>query len=174
MALDKFKNVYVAGLSSNDIYTIKYSSFGATIWEARYARAGIISDLEVGSTGTVYFAGAYYTTAQNSDYLVVKYSSTTGVEKPLNKIPVEFSLKQNFPNPFNPSTTISFSLPSKSHVSLKIYDVMGRDVATLASEELTAGTHTRQWIADGVPSGVYFYCLQAGSFIETKKILHLR
>jgi hypothetical protein len=77
-----------------------------------------------------------------------------------------YRLDQNYPNPFNPSTTISFSLPSRSLVSLKIFDIMGRDVSTIVSEEMPAGTYQRQWNATGFTSGVYFYRLQAGSYVE--------
>jgi hypothetical protein len=87
---------------------------------------------------------------------------------------VTFSLSQNYPNPFNPTTTITFALPVKSFVSLKIFDVLGREVATLVSEELSTGKYSTQWNAAGLGSGVYFYRLQAGSFMETKKLLLLR
>jgi hypothetical protein len=85
-----------------------------------------------------------------------------------------FSLGLNYPNPFNPSTTISFSLPSRSFVTLKIFDVMGRDVATIASEEFPSGSYSRTWNAKGVPSGVYFYRLQADAYSETKRLVLLR
>jgi hypothetical protein len=88
--------------------------------------------------------------------------------------PKDFSLDQNYPNPFNPSTTISFSLPSQSFVTLKIFDAMGRDVATMINEELAAGNYARRWNASGLPSGVYFYRLQAGSFSETKHIMFVK
>jgi hypothetical protein len=92
-------------------------------------------------------------------------------------------LNQNYPNPFwsgatsrsagNPATTISFSLPSKSFVSLKVFDALGREVSTLLYEELSSGSYSEQWNAVGLPSGVYFYRLQAGSFTETKKLVLL-
>jgi photosystem II stability/assembly factor-like uncharacterized protein len=97
-----------------------------------------------------------------------------GVEDTKNHIPTEFSLAQNYPNPFNPSTTISFGLPSQSFVSLKVFDLLGKEVATIVSEELSAGSHVRQWNANGMPSGVYFYRLQAGSVTEAKKLVLLR
>ena len=89
-------------------------------------------------------------------------------------LPTHFSLDQNYPNPFNPATSISFSLPSKSFVSLKVFDALGREVSILLADELPAGTYERQWNAAALPSGVYFYRLQAGSFTETKKLLFLR
>jgi len=81
---------------------------------------------------------------------------------------------QNFPNPFNPTTNISFNLPSESFVSLKVFDVLGKEVAVLLSEEMPPGKHTRQWNALSFPSGVYFYRLQAGSFVDAKKTILLR
>jgi len=134
---------------------------------------------------------------------VVGYFNGSGVssvpESHASIIPEEIRLEQNFPNPFNPSTTISFSLPSRSVVSLKVFDLLGREVATIVSEELPAGNYSRQWNAMGLPSGVYFYRLsikapsgkalpisgldfrdpmqrdvQSGSFTETKKLVLIK
>ena len=94
--------------------------------------------------------------------------------------PVEFRLFQNYPNPFNPSTIIKFSLPvalsgvEGSLVTLKIYNALGEEVAVLLDDELTIGTYTVEWNAAGLPSGVYFYQLQSGSFIETKKMILMK
>lgn len=87
---------------------------------------------------------------------------------------MHFSLGQNYPNPFNPTTTISFGLASKSFVSLRVFNVLGREVSILVSEELPAGTYSQNWNAAGLASSVYFYCLQTGSFTDTKKLLLLR
>ena len=100
-----------------------------------------------------------------------KYSQS--VEEMI-ETPKIFSLRQNYPNPFNPSTTISFDIPLDSYVSLKVFDMLGREVATLISEKMSAGTYTHLWNASGLTSGVYFYSLQAGSYIETKKLLFLK
>jgi hypothetical protein len=98
----------------------------------------------------------------------------TGVERNVEQRPGRFVLEQNYPNPFNPSTTISFALPMKSLVTLKVFDVIGREVATIVSEDLAAGNYTRQWSANELSSGVYFYQLSAGSFTETKKLFLLK
>ncbi|MBI2427923.1 MAG: T9SS type A sorting domain-containing protein [Ignavibacteriales bacterium] len=90
------------------------------------------------------------------------------------KTPSRFELDQNYPNPFNPTTTITFSLPTRSFVSLKIFDALGREVSNLVFEELSAGAYSQQWNAAGFPSGVYFYRLQAGDFVETKKLILLK
>jgi hypothetical protein len=99
---------------------------------------------------------------------------TTSVEELSNKLPIDFDLSQNYPNPFNSSTTISFSIPSRSFVSLRVFDALGREVSNMAAEELPSGTYERQWNAEGLPSGIYFYRLQAGMFRETKKFVLLK
>jgi len=89
-------------------------------------------------------------------------------------LPITAELQQNYPNPFNPSTTISFTLPSRSFVTLKVFDLIGREVATIVSEEMSEGTYSRQWNASAFASGVYFYRLQAGSFVQTRKLVLLK
>lgn len=89
-------------------------------------------------------------------------------------VPNDYSLSQNYPNPFNPSTMIEFSLPRSGYVTLKVYNTLGEDVATLVSENLLAGRYTAEWNAANLPSGVYFYRLQAAEFLETKKLVLLR
>jgi L-ascorbate metabolism protein UlaG (beta-lactamase superfamily) len=107
------------------------------------------------------------------DSTIALESNPTSVEK-THDSPQMFSLDQNYPNPFNTSTNISFSLQSKSFVLLKIYDLLGQEVATLVSEYLSAGNHLKQWNALNIPSGFYFYLLEAGTSIETKKLVLLR
>jgi len=98
----------------------------------------------------------------------------TGAPEERTTAPNTFALLQNYPNPFNPTTTISFSLPQRSFVSLKVFDVMGREVSTVTSGDLPPGSYSRQWNATNMPSGVYFYRLQAGTYSETKKLLLLK
>jgi len=100
--------------------------------------------------------------------------NVTGIESIDSEIPKEFSLSQNYPNPFNPNTTIQFALPKSGFVSLKIYNLLGREVALLVNEEKTYGTYTVKWNASGMASGVYFYRMQVDSFIETRKLVFLR
>jgi photosystem II stability/assembly factor-like uncharacterized protein len=113
--------------------------------------------------------------AVGDDGLILK-TTNGGVTRIKAKIleRTDFRLQQNYPNPFNPTTTIFFSLPSKSFVSLKVFDLIGREQGTIVSEEMSAGNHSRTWNAEGLPSGVYFYRLQAGTSIETKKLILLR
>jgi hypothetical protein len=89
-------------------------------------------------------------------------------------IPSEFSLGQNYPNPFNPTTVINYQLPITSYVTIRVFDVLGREVAILVNEKKEAGKYEVEWNADSSPSGVYFYKLVAGNYIETRKMLLIR
>jgi hypothetical protein len=89
-------------------------------------------------------------------------------------MPEEFALSQNYPNPFNPSTNIQYDLPSDGFVTLKVYNSLGQEVAVLADEDAAAGRHQVEWDATGLSSGVYFYRLEAGQFVETRKLLLLK
>ncbi len=89
-------------------------------------------------------------------------------------IPDVFALEQNYPNPFNPSTRIDFSLAVDSKVSLKVFDVLGQEVATLINSDLVAGSHNVEFSAANINSGVYFYILQTGNNVETKKMILMK
>lgn len=101
-------------------------------------------------------------------------SEITSVAKQSSSLPKGYSLAQNYPNPFNPSTTISFTLPSRSFVSLKIFDVLGREVATIIFEEMAPGSYSQTWDAARLSSGIYFYRLQTGAYAQTKKLTLLK
>jgi hypothetical protein len=96
------------------------------------------------------------------------------VDSPGEGIPVTYALDQNYPNPFNPATTISYDLPEAGPVSLKIYDLLGSEVATLVDDNQGAGRHEVLFDATGLPSGVYFYRLKAGWYTSTRKLVLLR
>ena len=103
------------------------------------------------------------------------FSMMVGIEKQKEKpIPKDFSLYQNYPNPFNPSATIEFDLPKMSNVTLKVFDILGEEVATLVSERLSAGSYAYEWDASKYASGVYLYRLQTDDYVETRKMVLLR
>lgn len=102
------------------------------------------------------------------------YPIVSSVSPSLPLRPVIPFLQQNFPNPFNPSTIISYDIPKRSHVKLVIYDIFGRQVEELVDSEKTPGRYQVTFDASGLPSGVYYYRLEAGSFTETKKLILLR
>ena len=91
-----------------------------------------------------------------------------------SEIPHEYALAQNYLNPFNPSTTIEFTLPQGGYVTLRVYNVLGEEVAALVAGEHAAGTFKATWDASGLPSGVYFYRLTAGEYVQTKKGVLMR
>jgi hypothetical protein len=92
------------------------------------------------------------------------------VENVSKEIPKQFQLGQNYPNPFNPTTTIEFDLPTSRFVTLKIYNMQGKEVATIISENLYAGKYKTEFNANNLASGLYVYKLNAGSFFQTKKM----
>jgi N-acetylneuraminic acid mutarotase len=105
---------------------------------------------------------------------VYSFDVPVGVETQDNIVPEYFVLYQNYPNPFNPRTKIKYSIPQSSKVIIKIYDVLGNEIETLVYEEKPVGTYEITWYAENLPSGVYFYRLQAGDFIQTKKMVLMK
>ena len=97
-----------------------------------------------------------------------------GINPIAGEIPNDFYLYLNYPNPYNPSTTIKFDIPKSSYVKLVIYDVLGREIKTLVNEKLNAGSYKVDWIGSGYPSGVCFYKLIADDFVDTKKMVLLK
>ena len=86
-------------------------------------------------------------------------------------VPKTYRLAQNYPNPFNPITTICFDLPKSSFVTLKIFNILGKEITTLVNEKRSAGEYKMEWNSKGLPSGIYLYRLKTGDFIETRKLV---
>jgi hypothetical protein len=169
---------------------VKYDSNGLQKWDSRYnydnntniTPAGILAS----KSGNIFIAQTIYAT-DRSVWNIRKFSqpgfTPVEVEKEII-IPSKFILYQNYPNPFNPSTTIRYAIPQTSFVSIKIYDILGRQVATLVDEEKPAGSYEVEFSAVGgsasggdaknLSSGVYFYKVQAGEYVNAKKMILLR
>lgn len=123
---------------------------------------------------TLFDSTYFFTLGPNGDVTGIIASKTTTVEPSIKEsTPRVFQLQQNFPNPFNPSTTIRFSLPQSSFVTLRIYNMLGQLVTTLVDAIRTSGHHQVDW-SPKLPSGVYFYRIEAGSFVESKKLVLLK
>jgi photosystem II stability/assembly factor-like uncharacterized protein len=110
----------------------------------------------------------------NGTILHTTNGGVTAIQENTYTLPDEFNLKPAYPNPFNPSTTLEFDIPRTSYISMKVYDIMGREVETLVNEELNVGSYTVKWDATKYSSGVYFYKLHSENFTEMKKMLLVR
>lgn len=130
--------------------------------------AGFLAHDQIGSL----YLGSWY--GLNLNILVQKSTKAMSIDDVFKIVPHKYRLYQNYPNPFNPSTNISFFLSKQSFVLLKVFDLSGREVTTIISKELHSGKHTYLWNAYGLPSGVYYYRMQADKFTQTKKLILLR
>jgi uncharacterized delta-60 repeat protein len=186
IAIDGSSNVYVTGYSwasgtGDDYATIKYNSTGVQQWFQRYNRTEISWDeahsIGVDALGNVYVTGFSQGGVTGNDYATIKYSQPIGITPLSNQIPERFRLYQNYPNPFNPVIKIKFDIPAvetHSNTSLRIYDILGREVTALVNEELKPGTYEVEWDAANSPSGMYFYRLTAGDFTQTNKMILMK
>lgn len=165
------------------------ASVGDTVvWEGNFAAHPLESttippgaDPFSNSTGTLFsyviqVAGTYnYHCVFHQPVMAGSFSATTmGVVQNDGRKPSTFQLYQNYPNPFNPSTVIRYSLPANGNVVLKVYNVLGNEVATLVNEKKEGGTHAVEFDGSTLPSGIYTYRIQSGEFTATKKLLLLK
>lgn len=185
VSLDKSGNVYVTGYSTNistafDYATMKYNTDGDLSWIINYTNSDFSGSSDEPFAMFVDASGIVYVTGMSAlDYAAIKYVPIpVSVENSPRNIPNQFALEQNYPNPFNPTTKIKYTIPSVGtslmkflqFVQLKVYDVIGNEVATLVNEEKPAGSYEVTFDASQLSSGIYFYTLKAGSFTETKKM----
>ena len=155
---------------------------------ATFENQGIYVTQNLGTSWTKVSAGLpqsfFYSLAANNNYLFAgtegnsvwrrPLSEVTGLNESTDIIPKGFYLSQNFPNPFNPSTKISWQSPLRSHQTLKVYDILGNDVATLVNEEKPAGVYEVEFNAEDLSSGIYFYRLQSGDYVLMRKMILLK
>ncbi|MBL8006428.1 MAG: choice-of-anchor J domain-containing protein [Ignavibacteria bacterium] len=146
------------------------STNGAANWTTAYTQAGaVFQDIDFVDVG-----GCPKGWAVGNAGAVARMQTITGISNYNNEIPASFNLKQNYPNPFNPTTNINFSLPKSGLVTLKVYDMVGKEVATLVNEVKSAGNYIVGFNASNLPSGAYFYRIESGNFTDTKKMLLIK
>ena len=140
-----------------------------------------VADTTVGLTGLQSLRNHYWRVRGENAAGVGAWSATNGFRtvqvvsvEAEEEVPTEYQLSQNFPNPFNPTTAISFSVPRGGRVTLRVFDLLGREEATLVDQEMPAGTFTVTWNATSVASGVYFYRMTAGDFVGTRRMVLVR
>ena len=167
ITIDQYRNIYVATHQGSCIY--RYDSV-------------FNNPPQLISSGHNGPAGPHYNKRDNIlavpnfysnsvDFITISLSS---VEEEGSILPELFELYQNYPNPFNPATTIDYQITKPGFVSLKVYDVLGNEIETLISEEVSTGSYEITWFAENMPSGVYFYQLKVGHDIQTKKMVLLK
>jgi len=145
-------------------FTFKYKAPSTAGWDTLYANGNSVNGNSEPDTNDAWNFAANKT---------VRIYIPIGIEN-ISEIANSFSLAQNYPNPFNPSTNIIISIEKESHVNLTVYDITGRLVKTLADKNFTRGTYRVTFDGSELPSGVYFYRLQADNFTETKKMLMVK
>lgn len=160
-------NYYLTSFSENIVYRFNgdFSSSPEIISTGHGGPSGICYNITDNIIGV---------TNYNFNTISLIQLDPNNVEFDINFEPADYILFQNYPNPFNPSTTVSFSIPLESFVTLKVYDVLGNDIATLVNEEKSAGSYEVRFDGAGLPSGIYFYQLKADSYSATKKMLLLK
>ncbi|HRE09343.1 MAG TPA: SBBP repeat-containing protein [Ignavibacteria bacterium] len=184
--IDETGNIYVTGstISSGtdtDYGTVKYSPAGDVLWSILYENIVSVDDnavmVKADNNGNVYVTGNS-SGFSGFDFLTVKYSQPIGITPISTEVPEGFSLGQNFPNPFNPVTNIGLRIARFGFVSLKVYDITGKEAAVLVNENLGAGTYNVDFDASQLASGTYFYRLVVGdntnngvSFTDVKKMI---
>ncbi len=155
---------YYVGTSGDGIF---FSNDGGLTWTSynNGLKKLSITKLVIGKSNL--FAGTINGGVWSTDLLV-------GIDDEKVSIPTEYNLLQNYPNPFNPTTAIRYSIPEHSNVTIKVFDVLGRKVSTIVNKSLLQGNYEVEWDASELTSGIYFYRMQAGEFVESKKMILLR
>jgi len=169
---DSEGTVYVGSTFGYNYYAI--SSDGTLKWKLplEFNSQQVDNTSAISRDGTLYIGvhNLSLVTNQKKTLIAIKDTSTVSVDE-IKTISNDYSLSQNYPNPFNPATTIMFSLPVSAQVTLKVYDVLGREAASLVDSYKEAGSHSIKFDASNLTSGIYFYQLKAGEYIETKKLI---
>jgi hypothetical protein len=124
------------------------------------------------NSSSIFITGSAFSSGTGLGYYTVRYSlDPVGIIPISTEVPQSYALYQNFPNPFNPSTTIRFDLARSSDVRITIYDITGRQVDLISGKALRPGKYELDWNAGSLSSGVYFYTLSASDFVQTRKMI---
>jgi hypothetical protein len=183
--LDKYGNVYVCGTADNqttgtDFTSLKYLPNGIQQWVTTYS--GVITnsgdyaqDLFIDTNLNVYVTGSDQNLQGGIDAITIKYSQPIGISNNSSELPVQYKLFQNFPNPFNASTVITYQLPKESEVELLLFNSLGQIVKRIENKKQLAGTYSVMINMDNFSSGVYFYSLRTtNNFQETRKLILIK
>jgi len=185
--VDNKGNSIIGGCSKSSSYNAAIlicDTVGNQVWNTQYNSNSDSADLAcliaIDNNTNYYFGSSTFESGTDYDILLVKYSNLIGISKKPQQIPIEYALEQNYPDPFNPVTTIKYSLPKDVNVTIKVYDILGRLVETLLNNESKkAGYYNIKFDGTNYSSGVYFYKIEAtaiagtsnGNFVQSKKMV---
>ena len=162
-----FGSVANSSSSNTGVYKTTNNGLNWTVMNSGLSSNASVASLLV--SGDYLFAGSNY-----DGIFRIPLSTVTSAGNQGSGIIKDYSLEQNYPNPFNPSTKISFSIPISGLVSLKVYDILGKEVNSIVNEVRTAGNYTAELNASNLSSGIYFYKLESGNFSKTMKMLLIK
>ena len=183
VSADNSGNVLVSGLSAgtgtmDDIVTIKYDENGNELWVHRYNSPANLNDvannISFDNSGNIIISGIITSITGGVDFGVIKFSQLTSLNTLSEGNANEYWISQNYPNPFNPVTYLEFGISNLEFVSIKVFDVLGTEVAALVSEKREPGNYTVEFDGSKFTSGIYYYRITAGSFTETKRMVLLK
>jgi hypothetical protein len=158
----------IAGEYGGDIWLIKTNANGDTLWTK--IMEGFGRSVQQTSDGGYIIAGS-----RDGEVLLIKVApDITAIEENPHISVNNYQLQQNYPNPFNPTTTIEFSLPNSEFVELKVYNILGKEVSTLVSMKLNQGNHTYTFDGKNLASGIYYYRIEAGNYVQNRKMIYLK
>jgi hypothetical protein len=175
--LDKYNNIYSTGSAEYSIYSTEYNSSGIKIWSSHYPQpipqygAYFGYKLLLDNNNSLFLFGSSLDSS-----ILIKYGLLTNIYQKIDITDTSYKLYQNFPNPFNPSTKIKFDIPSNvvGRTFLSVYDITGREIQTLVNEQLQPGVYEVTFSGSNLASGIYFYQLKAGDFIQTKRMVLIK
>ncbi|WKZ69062.1 MAG: T9SS type A sorting domain-containing protein [Melioribacteraceae bacterium] len=164
-------NIYLGSTDGNNFYALDRE--GNLLWKYDLEGREFDSSPAIGSDGTLYLGlnGSSFDRSQTRTLIAIKDDPNSVRDE---ETPTEFALYQNYPNPFNPSTRIKYQVANTAKVNLIVYDILGREIATLVNEIKPVGTHEVEFDASELPSGIFFYRLQSGDFTQTKKMMVIK
>lgn len=182
LELDAAGNVYAGGYSGSsvillDYAVVRYTNAGAQQWWIKYngPAGGNDQITSIALDGSnVYVTGSSAGSGTGNDMATIKYAQTVGIQPGTNELPDKFGLSQNFPNPFNPSTTIMFQIPVSGNVKLSVFDALGNLVDILTNEFYYAGSYSVIYNAENLSSGAYFYKIETETYQDIKKMMLIK
>lgn len=180
LELDAAGNIFITGQSAgpgtgSNYITMRYNPSGTQVWQQTYLGPGNENDysnaIALGINGVVFVTGYSEGTGTGKDFATIKYTQTVGLQNVNSEVPDRFSLGQNYPNPFNPKTNIGLRIAEFGFVSLKVFDITGKEVAVLIDQEMNAGVYNVDFDAANLSSGMYFYKMETAGFTDVKKMV---